>query len=367
MNAQAPKRIPVPLAQRWRDVRLRVMPIVVFGAALVGMVALWKEYVAAPSMLGQAEPVLSNVTSQKPGILAQLNVERFQKVKAGDTIGQVIITDPKILESSILLIKSEIEALRVNLKPIAAQQRMAVSYDKLQLDWMRERADLASAQVKLQQAQSEFKRIEALYKDQIVSQRLYEQAKAAQDSLKGEVDQLDKLVCDGEKNLQMIQLSNRVDAASVSEEPLHAAIATQEAKLRLTEAELSPIVLKATIDGIVTTIYHRSGEAVMAGQPVVAIATFNPVRIVGYMKPPIQNEPQVGMKVEVRTRGLHREVGTGEIKQVGTQLEAMPATMLGPIKLVSSELGLPIDITLPPNLKLRAGELVDLVLQPKSE
>jgi len=367
MSTATPKRIPVPLAQRWHDVRLRLLPIIVFGAALCSIAVLWKTHVAAPSMIGQAEPVLANVSPHKPGILAELNVGRFQKVKAGDVVGQVMITDPKILASSIEVIRSEIEALRVNLKPIAAQEKLAVSYDKLRLDWMRERADLAATEVRLQQAQSEFRRVDALYKDQIVSQRMFEQAKAAQDSLQREVDELNKLVCDGEKNLQTLQVSNKVDTSSVSEEPLHAAIAVQEAKLRQTLAELSPITLKSPMDGIVTTIFHRSGEAVMAGQPVIAIATFNPVRIVGYMRPPISQEPQVGMKVEVRTRGIHREIGTARVVEVGTQLEGIPGTLLGPIKLASTELGLPVDVSLPPNLKLRAGELVDLILEPKAE
>jgi multidrug resistance efflux pump len=367
MSAETLKPIPVSLSQRWRDARLRVLPVIVFGTALTAIVLLWKDHVAAPTMVGQAEPVVANVSSHKPGILAELNVGRFQKVKSGDTIGQVMITDPKILASSIAVIRSEIDALRVNLKPIAAEQRRAVSVDKLRLDWMKERADLAGTQVKLQQAQSEFRRVEALYKDQIVSQRVFEQAKAAQDSLGKEVEELVKLVADGEKNLQMLQLSNKVDAASVSEEPLQAAINVQEAKLRQMQAELSPIVLIAPMDGIVSALFHRAGEAVMAGQPVISIATFNPVRIVGYMRPPITQEPQAGMKVEVRTRGLHREVGMAQITVVGTQLEAVPATMVGPVRIGSGEVGLPIDITLPPNLKLRAGELVDLILESKTE
>ncbi|HYG35656.1 MAG TPA: HlyD family efflux transporter periplasmic adaptor subunit, partial [Clostridia bacterium] len=135
-----------------------------------------------------------------------------------------------------------------------------------------------------------------------------------------------------------------------------------ESKLRLTEAELSPITLRAPIDGIVTAIYHRAGESITAGQPIVAVATLHPVRIVGYLRTPIQDEPKPGMKVQVRTRGLHREIGIAEIKEVGTQLEAVPATLSGPVKLATADMGLPIDISLPPNLNIRAGELVDIIL-----
>ena len=370
LKAEEPERlkpIPVPLAQRWRDARLRVLPILVFGGAVFAVALLWKEHVAPPSMVGQAEPVIANVSCQKPGILAELSVARFQKVKAGESIGRVMITDPNILASSIAVIRSEIESLRVSLKPIASEQKRAISYDKLELDWMRERADLAATQVRLQQAQSEFRRMEALYKDQIVSQRVFEQAQASQDSLQKEVEELTKLVSESEKNIQALQLSNKLDVAGVSEEPLHAAIAVQEAKLRQLQAELSPIELKAPMDGIVTMLFHRSGEAIMAGQPVASIATLNPVRIVGYMKPPILDEPKPSMKVEVRLRSPHRELGMAEVKEVGTQLEPVPAALMSSARLGTTELGLPVDVTLPANLKLRAGELVDLVLKPSRE
>jgi len=227
MSTENLKPIPVPLSQRWRDARLRVVPVIVFSVSVGVVAVLWKENVAPHSLVGQAEPVVANVSCHKPGILAELSVARFQKVKAGDPIGQVMITDPNILASSIAVIRSEIEALRVNLKPIASEQKRAISYDKLELDWMRERADLAGAQVKLQQAQSEFRRVEALFKDQIVSQRMFEQAKAAQDSLQKEVEEMNKLVCEGEKNLQTLQVSNKLDPSSVMEEPLRAAIDVQ--------------------------------------------------------------------------------------------------------------------------------------------
>lgn len=362
MKTETSKRIPVPLAQRWHDARTRLLPVLVFGATLATIALLWNQHVAAPSMVGQAEPVVASVSSQKPGMLAELMVNRFQQVKAGDPVGKVVVADPQVLTSSIAVIQSEIDMLRATIKPIADQQRAAINYNQLRLDWMRQRAQLATAQVNLQAAQSEFRRISELFKDKIVAERIYEQAKAKQDGLQREVEELDKLVCEGEKNFQSMQISNTVEIAKVSEDPLRAAIAVQESKLRLTEAELAPILLKAPMDGTVSVIHYRSGEAVMAGQAIISIATLNPVRIVGYMRPPILEDPKKGMKVEIRTRGLRREVAQTEIEQVGTQLEPMPSTMTSPLKIASSDLGLPIDIKLPDKLKLRAGELVDVVL-----
>src|SRR5207244_3746432 len=123
----------------------------------------------------------------KPGVIAALDVTRFQSVKAGDPVGQVLVTDPKILASSLAVIEAEIESLRVGLQPIAAQQRTAMDYSQLRLDWMRQRAQLAIAKVNLQLAETDLHRTEELYKDKIVAQRTYDQAKATQERFKNEV------------------------------------------------------------------------------------------------------------------------------------------------------------------------------------
>ena len=354
--------IPVPLRQRWQDFRLRAIPLAVFVTAVMATALLWKQTVAAPSLVGQAEPVVANVSSYKAGVLAECTVVRFQKVRAGDPVGQVMVTDPKILASTLAVIQSEIELLRVNMKPIVSQQHAAMDYDHLRLVWMKQRADLAAAKVNLQMAEAEQRRMEELFKDKIVSQRTFEQATAARDRLKSEITELSTIVSEGERNFSDLQLTNSAELSKVSNVPMLAAIAVQEAKLRQTEAELNPIVLKAPMDGIINTIFCRSGEAVTAGQPIASIASLNPVRIVGYLRSPVVSEPKVGMRVEVRTRGLHREAGSAKIMEVGGQLEAIPPVLAGPLKLASAELGLPLDISLPPELRIRPGELVDIRL-----
>ena len=364
MNTDQSGPIRIPMRKRWQLARVRWLPALAFIAGFGGVAFLWHGNVASLTILGQAEPVVSDVSCYKPGLLAELNVSRFQRVKAGDPIGKVLVTEPSILASSLAVIQAEIESLRVNLKPVVAQQRNAMDYDQLRLDWMRERAQWASAKVNLDLAEAEYHRMDALFKDKIVSERIYEQAKAAWDRLGKEVEELGKLVAEGETNLQSLQVTNKTEISKVSTDPLAAAIAVQESKLRLTEAELSPRVVKAPIDGIVTTIYHRAGEAVNAGQPIVAIATLSPVRIIGYLRVPLAARPTVGMEVQVRTRGLRREAGKATVTEVGTQLESVPATLLGPINFANIVQGLPLDISLPANLKILPGELVDITLLP---
>ena len=359
--------IPIPLRERWRDARTRALPVIVFGGALVAIAVLWQGHVAAPTMVGQTEAVLANVSSPKSGMLAGLAVTRFQKVRAGDALGHVFVADPKLLEASLAVIRSELDLLRANLQPIVAQQRNAVDYAQLRLDWMRQRAELAAAQVNLQLAESEYRRTEELFRSKIVSESALDMAKAGWGALQRQVEELRRLVAEGEQSFSNLQPGSAPNISRISDEPMRAAIAVQEARLRQTEAELSPLLLRAPLDGVVAAVYHRSGEAVIAGQPVVTIASTDSVRIVGYLRAPFQAEPKPGDRVQVRTRNARRETGVAQIVGVGAQLEPLPAALQSPFRLMGAELALPLDISLPPGLKICPGELVDLTLGSRTD
>ncbi len=363
MTTTAP--IPIPWRQRWRDIRLRYLPALIFVVVAIFFGVLWKKYAAAPTIVGQAEVVPGNISSSRPGMLAQLSVSRFQAVKAGEAIGQVLVTDPKILAASLAVVQAEIEQLRISLLPVADEQRLAMQYNEVRLHWMAQRAQLGVAKADLGVAISELHRTEELYKDKIISERAIELARAKQASLQSQVEELARSVEEQGRNIDKLQLTNGVSISTVSDAPLRAAIAVEESKLKLTEAEMSPVILRAAVDGVVDAILHRPGEAVTAGEPIVTISPASAVRIIGYLRPPVLVEPKVGSRVEVRTRGPGRPGGSAQIVELGIQFEPLPLALQIPVRLANTELGLPVAITVPPGLKIRPGELVDLTLAPR--
>jgi multidrug resistance efflux pump len=367
MKNPAPAPIPIPPAQRWHDLRRRAVPVMVF-CAVIGVIAfLWDRHVAAPTLVGQAETRLAAVSSYQPGVLVGLTVNRFQAVKAGDVIGRVLITDPPVLESSLAVIRAEIELLRVNLAPVAMQQRNAINYAQLRLDWMKERTDLATARVNLQLNEMQFHRYEDALKNDAVTVEQRDIARAAYQASQHQVEELATLVAEGAQSFNDLQITNTADLSKISDAPLRAAIAVQESKLRQTEAELDPVTLKSPIDGRVSMINHWSGEAVMGGETIVSIASAESQRIVGYLCPPLAFEPAIGDRVAIHTRGRHRVSALARIQAVGAQFEPLPAVLCGPVQFNLAPLGLPLDISLPGNLSLHPGELVDITLLPKTD
>lgn len=122
------------------------------------------------------------------------------------------------------------------------------------------------------------------------------------------------------------------------------------------------VILRAPMSGVVSAIHNHPGEAVVAGQPIISLAALAPSRIVGYLRAPNLEAAKVGTKVRIRSRDLKRASGEAAVLQVGTQLEVVPPTLASPTRASTPELGLPVDIGLPPNLAIRPGELVDVIL-----
>ena len=69
MNTEPRAPIPIPMRKRWYLMRVRWLPALVLIAGF-GLVAfLWRGHVASLTIVGQAEPVVSNVSCYKPGCL----------------------------------------------------------------------------------------------------------------------------------------------------------------------------------------------------------------------------------------------------------------------------------------------------------
>ena len=359
MKSEPLPPIRTPIAQRLRYLRMRLVPPVVFGGAMLLVFMLWRDNVA-PSMIGQAESVISTVSSHEPGVLAELNVHRFEKVRAGQVIGKVLIANPKMLEAASAVARAEANATLSDPQIYFPERRYTVDYSQLRIDLTRQRADLARSRAELEYAESELRRDEVLVEQQILATNLYELAKATRDSLRQEIEELTRLVADGEAAIASLQNTNAAPAANSFQS---GAITLQNAQVQLAEAEYAPIILTAPIDGMIMSVSNNVGESVTPGMPIVTIAGMSTTRIVGYLRPPLNLEPRPGMRVEVRTRGFHRDSGPGIITEIGAQFEALPLALQSSMKLAGMEMGLPVEISLPPNLNVRPGEIVDISIK----
>jgi multidrug resistance efflux pump len=354
--------IPTPVAKRWREFRLQVFPILVFGSALVVITLIWSQNLTAPMMQGEVEAIRAEVASPQAGMLTELKVTRFQKVVQGEPVAVILPTDPRV---PLDLIQAEMGILRARLEPRLSEQQNATAYERLRLEWLLQKVDLAMARVNLTRAESEFKRNEELWNAKLISLDLYETAVRNRERLQIEVEEKAKLIADLDQGLQRLAALGVRETTSPTAEAEMALIKSQEEKLKQAQASQGPITLLAPVDGMVCSVDRLPGENVIPGEPIIVIAAFQSQRIVGYLRQPYPIEPEVGMAVEVRTRSLRPLKHFAQILHVGSQLEPVTNSlaMVRPGQLL--DMGLPIEISLPPELKTRPGELVDLTLRPR--
>jgi multidrug resistance efflux pump len=284
-------------------------------------------------------------------------------VHRGEVIAQVLVSDPQLLESSLSVIQAEIQLLRLNLRPTADQPPETLQYDHLRLDWMDQRVQLATARARLQLADADLRRLEDTSKGRSDNEQALDAARSTQATLQSQVSEFEKLVARREKHLKELAPAasdTAVSSTASAVDLVRASISVQERRLRLAEAELSPINVTVNMDATVSSIHHRSGESILAGEPIVTLTALTSDRVLGYVRQPLAFQPQVGMKVEIRPRSSALCISQAEVLEVGNQMESISGAFSQPTTGRSHQLGLPVRVSLPHGQNLSPGEIVEL-------
>lgn len=357
--------IPTPPAQRWREVRLLYLPRAVFALGVVAAALIWTRWVAPATLVAEAEIVQTDVRSAQAGVIASLDVVLFQSVSAGQVVGQVAAANPRLLDATLAVIRAEVGMQYATMAGSTDRQRMTIEFERLQLESMDHRISLAAARVRLQQAEAELARAVPLHNAGLVTDESFGQQKANRDALAAQVDEESKMIAHLDPIIKNYASPNALAAGLSPETALTAAIKVLEAKLRLAEAQLTPVPLAAPIAGVVSLVFRRAGETVVAGDPILRISATRSDRLIGFIRQPVPFEPKPGMTAEIRTRATARQSATTKILEVGSIMEPISPSLLAAMRLPPSlvpEPGLRIQLAIPNGITLRPGEHVDVVI-----
>ncbi len=370
--------IPTPPGTLFREFRIQAVPYIAFVMG-VGLAAwLWRGYVGPATLVGEVESVRGIVSSVGPGRLAQVQVDALQRVSAGQVLARVITVEPRVLEAQIALSKARIDVIRLGPDSDLRKQNSQINLDGLRLNWMYKRAEWLSAKARSVYRQLELARLENLRAGvtnvgsgslfPVLSQNELDISRRDAAVEEASVKELEQLVTQIGDSIQLLQ-TKRPDGQE-SKSTL-AAIDVESKNLDLIESQMMPVDLLAPFDGVVSVVHRWSGETVQAGEPILTVSQEKPSRVVAFVRQPIQWQARTGMKVEVRSRAGNREAGVGEVIRVGSQLEPIFPSLLPRSSTASSggggggsvaENGLPILVSLPGNLSVYPGEIIDLRL-----
>jgi multidrug resistance efflux pump len=353
--------IPIPARQRWKQFRTGALPVIVFMMAVISMVFLWDRKVAPPSLTGEVMAYQGAIQSPGSGILEQFSTEPFHDVVAGQLLGVIRQVPAEQAELALASLRAEIALISLGAgDPVLNQQRNLLSWQSLRRDWLLARSDLAANQARLRPAELAFRRSELLLESEAGSRADAELAGAEFEALQAEAVELTELVAKLEESVASSRFASE-GGASAFQDGIEAALRWKEAELKRLEAEMKPLPVYAPCDGRVTLVYRRNSDFVKQGEVILDLRADKPEYIIGYMRQPVALRPTEGMVVQVSMRGSRPAVADARILRVGSQFEPLGPAFQRPVQLVE-ERALPILISLPQDLPLRAGEVVDLRL-----
>ena len=107
---------------------------------------------------------------------------------------------------------------------------------------------------------------------------------------------------------------------------------------------------------------RKTGEFVLPGEPLLTINSLRSERVIAYLRQPYRLDPKVGMTAQITTRTKKRETFSSQVIQVGAQMEVLTNALaiVRPGAMVDA--GLPVIVTVPDEIHIRPGEIVDVLL-----
>lgn len=360
--------IPSPAGTAFREFRIGWLPYVVFAAAIAITLSSWRGYVGPSALVGEVEMVRTLVTASQPSRIAKVNVAHLQRVAAGQPVAEVMAADPRSIESQASLSRARIEFFRTALEPRIRRQNNLINRTQLQLDWLRQRVELVTLRAQLAYFEAEADRIARL--SQITNTTPFvtiQELQIAQrdlDSLRAQIQEQSHLVNEIKLSIDRLESDDhRMEDDLPSS--TKATLAMEQKALEMLEHQLNPMVLVSPIDGFVSFVHRRAGETVMPGEPILTISGSRSDRIIAFIRQPLRLDLTNGMPIEVRARSFRRAGAMAQVVGVGGQMEPILPELL-PIRAGGSnnvEYGLPVVVSVPPELNLIPGEIVDLFLR----
>lgn len=347
--------VSTPWSVRFREFRVSVLPMAVFGAGIGVAMMCWKQIGTSTGIMGVGEGVRVTVSSPFPARVHQLLVQPYQVVEAGDAVAVIVPNDPRV---ELGLLQSELDLARIQLQPTIAEEN-AMNFEQIRVDLLRTKAEVAIARVNLERAEAQVRRHEPLFKEKLVSEDIYDLSVKTRDMYSAELLEKSNAVAQIEKRFGELEVLGLPQSGATNVMVLNT-LARLRALQTAAVTNWGPITLKAPVTGMVTSITRRDGENVIQGEPLIGISSLNSERVVGYLRQPYPIEPDLGMEVTMTTRERKPRRFSGVITEIGAHVEIITNALafVRPGMLVDA--GLPLIISLPDNAHVRPGEIVDL-------
>ena len=265
-------------------IALVVLVVIITVVCVVGSITYGR---TNEILQGQAEVTEYRVSSKVPGRIMEYRVKEGQMVKAGDTLAIIEAPDVEAKLAQAEAVRSAAIAMSDKAEAGARQEQIQSAYELWQ-----------KAKVNTEIMQKSFRRVSNLYKEGVVSEQKYDEAKAQYDAAVST------------ERAAKSQYDMAKDGAQKEDKEMAAANVLQaEGVVAEVDSYLKETILTAYSDGEVTDIFPHAGELVGTGAPIMNIAFMDDIWVSFNVREDNLQKMQMGQRF------------TAEIPALGTTVE----------------------------------------------
>lgn len=334
-----------------RLLRRRIVPFVVWSGAIAAILWLLPRTGRTGVIHGLVEAQRSAVVVPVAGTLVSVQVERHQRIEAGQVVGR--LSDAELL-LALAGARCELERLRSDLRRREAElahdrsladarhqmdamtelRRRTSEVEAARLDELETQAELAEARVRLSGLEVEVEREAALERRGIATDTQLVRLRTEQDALRQRIAELDGVLL--ERKTRVASARARRDeftAASGGDLPVDRLLEPMQWRLKAQDNELERIALegrkldlKAPVGGTVEAVHFHAGQWVPEGSTLLTIVEPTARRILAYVPEPARPKVSTAAAIHVVRDG-------SPIRREARVLSMSPAVVRVPERL----------------------------------
>ncbi len=324
--------------------RLALMMIVAAVATGIGLWFFTNQHAGVTDSLtasGTVEATESQLGFQAAGRIENITVREGDRVKAGEELAYLDRTETLARRQQALAQVAAARALLLELERGFRKEEIAQG-----------QAALAAAAERLNDAQRDLGRTRQLFEGGAVSQEAYDKAKVAFDLAKAQYEQ-------AQEQMRILETGPRMEKIDAQ----RAQVAQAEASVRIYDAILANMTIRAPFDGVVSVRHREPGEIVQAGSPILTV--MNPddrwVRI--YIPENRIGAVRLGQSVGITADTYPDKTYQGEVIFIASEAEFTPKTVQTVEERVKLVYAVKVRIAGDPSYELKPGMPADVRLE----
>jgi multidrug resistance efflux pump len=381
MEQHRPEPIVTPTSQRLADLGQRMLPAVVWASCAITVAAMLLGRANRLEYLGLAQALDYPISPVATGTVESVVVQLYDRVNAGELVAKLddsqVQASVAVSHATLRQLQAELEATRVALvadgdqgggNRAAILRRFKVDEEQRRLDVLTLKLEVESKEIELERLGIETERTRELWEAGVVAKNVFDTARLGRDAVRQVLDDSRTLLAQTEQEYLAAQERREEYEAGLPRDkmldsmlqPLRAAIEVEGRRLDEIEIQRRALLLRSPVDGQVSQVLCRRGQAVVPGQPVVVVSEDAVREIVAYLAEDDGREIVPSTRVVVSTRGAGGTVAESVVLRVGPTIQELPPRLWRNPRV--PDYGRAVVVAAAPGMQLTPGEMVNVKL-----